>query len=327
VSFVSTQDGWLLGQAPCGPSSCLSLLRTHDGGRSWSSIPTPAAVPANGSYVTGGVGQVRFADTSNGWLFNPDLWSTHDGGATWSRSAVPDSATALETNGRQAVAVTFPTADATHEPGYSIWSTPVVADAWTSSSTTIPFGAGPVAVTQVVLHGAAGWILENDRTVIGAARLDASRWVTWQPPCLYGGGPANLAASTATDIVAVCSEGFWNDKPHAIHMYVSRDGGTTFRQAAAALPLESASPASPAPGVVFVTRYTNQGADGIIEVLATFDGGARWITVHRSSPNATVRYLGFTTSDQGVLIETDAQPRGRLLMTRDGGRHWVDVSP
>ena len=36
-----------------------------------------------------GVTEVRFTDSSHGWVFGPALWSTSDGGATWTKEAPP----------------------------------------------------------------------------------------------------------------------------------------------------------------------------------------------------------------------------------------------
>jgi photosystem II stability/assembly factor-like uncharacterized protein len=321
VTFVSTQDGWLLAREPCGATVCLSLWRTYDGGQSWNTIATPPAAHAPGPCCQG-VAQVRFADTRNGWLFAPELWSTHDGGATWARVTAMEDTFALETNGSQVVAVGFTSQLA----AFQIWSAPVGQDGWTASATTIPVGAGPVPAIQVVLQGGTGWILENDRAVVGAARLAGSRWVTWTPPCVDAGGVAMLAASSVSDIVAVCHEGDWNDKPRAVHMYVSANAGSTFARAGVPLPLESASVATPARGVAFVALSPRSDAQGA-QVLATFDGGATWTGVHTGAARSYPRYLAFTTIDQGVLIETDDQNLGRLLMTRDGGRRWSEVAP
>ena len=57
-------------------------------------------------------------------------------------------------------------------------------------------------------------------------------------------GPAYLAASTATDLVATCNEGVWGPPKQATTVYVSHDGGTTFTRSIAPGfgPVAAASP-------------------------------------------------------------------------------------
>src|SRR4051794_21631848 len=43
LTWVSNDDGWALGTAPCDNRPCTSILRTTDGGKSWVGIPAPRA--------------------------------------------------------------------------------------------------------------------------------------------------------------------------------------------------------------------------------------------------------------------------------------------
>ena len=93
ATFVSDQQGWVLGTAPCSSAPCTSMVRTTDGGRQWQGIPAPRDLLATGSAfpASSGVRGVRFADPADGWVFGSDLWSTHDGGATWNRLTIGGS--------------------------------------------------------------------------------------------------------------------------------------------------------------------------------------------------------------------------------------------
>ena len=88
VTFVSTQQGWVLGSAPCATGRCPAIARTIDGGKTWTTIDAPKTtigsepgVDVSGKGITG----IRFADLRDGWAFGPELWATHDGGKTWKR--------------------------------------------------------------------------------------------------------------------------------------------------------------------------------------------------------------------------------------------------
>ena len=41
VTFVSADEGWVLGSVPCGSTRCAAIERTTDGGRTWASAPAP----------------------------------------------------------------------------------------------------------------------------------------------------------------------------------------------------------------------------------------------------------------------------------------------
>ena len=197
-----------------GRAWCLALARTTDGGQTWTAAPAPPATVASAATGPSAV-SVRFADPMDGWIYavNPTrLWSTHDGGRqSGSRSS------------RRACRRPRPSRPWRPRAATSGWRcsprtsstvhlerSPVEQDAWTDVDTGVPIGAGPVPATQLVLHGTYGWLLENDRTVVGGARLDgAGQWLPWTPPCATANGTASLAASSATDLVAVCAGGEW----------------------------------------------------------------------------------------------------------------------
>jgi hypothetical protein len=331
ATFVSARTGWVLGSAPCGTSRCLVLLRTEDGGASWTQVqapPIPGPFPSTASGVLGAA--VRFADRDDGWVFRPTgsppdggaadgetVFVTHDGGGHWAPAPVVVPADGfgiadLEASGgvAQVVFTASPVA---------IESSPVGTDEWALSPTTLVLGAGPVPWEQLVLQGAAGWVIENDRVVVAGARLVGGAWQPWSPPCAATGGQAYLAASDPDHLAAVCDEGVFADGPERVVLELSDDGGTTFRTVAGTLPVSSfvGPVASPAPGVVLAAAAGSSGG-----ILASFDSGASWAVVSRGDAGQGYLQLGFTTSTQGLAIEAD----GRMLMTFDGGHQWTAVT-
>ena len=341
VTFASPDLGWVLGTAQCSSPPCTSILRTADGGQTWIAISAPrtpilgAALAAEAA-VGSGIGGLRFADPNDGWAFGPDLWATHDGGVTWHQVTIPGmdagQVVALEASGGYVHAALYDLTG-TSSPAVRVATSPIGTDAWQLSTATVPIGAGPVPGTQLVLSGTSGWLLQVDRTVVGGARLVNGTWVAWTPPCASVVGPAVLAASSPTELVAACDVGLWST-PKGEHLYVSHDGGTTFAETGSPVPLDqTAEIASPASGSVFVAGTTSQGS----AIVGSVDGGTNWQTTLRvaqsGSQDATFTYLGFTTSTQGVAITASGagtsnglQQVGTLLMTRDGGQTWSKVS-
>lgn len=321
VTFVSADVGWVLGTGACAGGPCAAIARTGDGGRTWSPAPAPLTAVAEGpGQATSGVSGLRFADTNNGWAFGPDLWATHDGGTTWARVTIPGVPAdapvfALETAGGIVHAAVLDGGD------FRVASSPVGSDGWSVSPVRVPVGAGPVPVVQLVLSGAAGWLVENDRTVVGGARLANGSWVAWTPPCADVVGPAFLAASSPTELAAACDVGLWSN-PTGDHLYLSHDGGSTFSRSGTAAPLTTAAMAAMAsPSAVVVG-----GSDGTGSVLAaTTDAGRTWKVVARL-PAGQIADLGFTTATQGVVIVGGVGGSASLLMTRDGGQTWHAVA-
>lgn len=321
VTFVSAKTGWVLGGV-C--ASCpATLLQTRDGGATWASVPAPPV--SLGGDSGAGVRAVRFANLNDGWVFGAEVWATHDGGAHWQKPVLPGwkpgAVDDVEASGGTVHAIVV----LDQGGGFLIESSPVHADGWQRSSTTLDIGAGPVAATTIVLQGSSGWILQNDRTVVNGARLVAGSWVTWKPPCLDVNGPAKLAAAPGS-LIAVCDEGIWGSPPpREIHVYLSNDG-TSFHRFGGAVPSDSggvAADATPGPGVILVGGGTGPTS----ALFATFDGGSTWHTVYRGGQYAQWTDLGFTTTTQGVAITGPPdRSAATLLMTHDGGHTWQPVA-
>ncbi len=331
-SFVSARTGWVLGTVPDGSSVELAVVHTSDGGITWSRSPAPDVTFDDGDR---GAAIIRFADQLDGWIMAPvtttpsrppltTLWSTHDGGASWHEVAVPggghvtalqasDGAFQLATIGSNVYAV-------------YLYSAAARSDYWARSATSLPGGAGPVASAQLTLRGGEGWAVEVDRTVVAGARLTSGTWAPWTPPCRDALGPAWLAASSSTDLVALCEEGVWGPPPPdtttGSWLFASSDGGDTF-SAVGAIP-------EPEAGDAAYSVATPPGKPRVVVVAegsglaATFDGGHTWRNVY-SAPAGQVRVIAFTTATQGEAIVTGDTNVSTLLMTRDGGAVWYPV--
>jgi hypothetical protein len=310
------------------------MARTSDAGRTWSGAPAPAATVRSVPYPFQAF-SVRFANQLDGWVYATDpgrLWSTHDGGRSWHQVVLPGLSPEASLLGMEAAAGRVNVAMV---PGNTttvhLEVSPVANDAWSDADSGVPVGAGPVPSTQLVLQQTRGWLLQNDRTVIGGSQLKAAgRWTTWTPPCQTANGTAALTASTPSNLMAVCGEGEWGPARNlpagagtaspSTWLFQSSDGGASFR-AVGPVPLASGSHvvASPAPPTVVVGGSTPA-------LYATFDGGHTWQMVYQGAPGSSWSYLSFTTLTQGVAITSTPSGRSSMLMTRDGGHSWAPGS-
>lgn len=364
VTFVSLSEGLTLGTESCTKGSlCLAMMRTLNGGRAWSARSLPASIlnvtdRTVGSSIAAlapGNLNIRFAGAQDGWIYGavarpedvgynsvfpvPVLWSTHDGGVTWSKVVLPDVTTKqgsildLEAANGTVYALTL---DGLHT---HLESSPVGADHWGLTKTVgfgIPAGGGPLT-GSIVLQGHSGWLVEgNDRGISASAQLNADgKWVAWASPCRQvGDGYVVPAASSPTDLVAVCAIGGYGVGPSKADppgkslgnswLYASDNAGATFRYESELRPLKEFTNydfggglvASSAKGVVFVNRMVGSAGS----LVVSFDDGAQWNVAYGRAPF----YLGFTSPTQGVGIVTFAHIN-KLIMSYDGGRHWAPV--
>jgi photosystem II stability/assembly factor-like uncharacterized protein len=86
ATFVSPQDGWAV--LPPGALPCTTIVKTRDGGCTWSQVADTRALKQNPPRWV----DLYFLDDRNGWLLgtNPGvLLRTSDGGLSWRRALLP----------------------------------------------------------------------------------------------------------------------------------------------------------------------------------------------------------------------------------------------
>ncbi len=323
ATFVSSKNGWVLGGVACDTGLCPAIAHTTDGGVTWAAIPAPKTTIGRSPVdETGtGISALRFANAKDGWAYGPELWTTHDGGATWAKSSIAglpkDSPVrALEAARGTVHAVVYDGAQ-----DFRIASGKVATNAWTLASVRVPVGAGPAPRPQLVLSGTGGWVLENDRTVVAGAQLRNGSWVTWKPVCLDVVGPAVLAASSASNLVAACDVGALGDAK-GDHLFASHDGGASFAEVGPATPLDAAAVIA-TPGVATIVIGGTVAAGS--ELFTSTDGGQTWSGVLPAAA-ATFADLGFTTPTQGIVIQTEQGGTSRMLMSHDAGKTWTPIA-
>jgi hypothetical protein len=111
ASFVSAQAGYVLGSRGCSLLPCKALLETTaNGGTTWAKVTAPNVklVPPFSATPATAVSTVRFANSSDGWLFNPGLWQTTDGGKQWRKVALSGVVGALAVSGGEAYVSAHP---------------------------------------------------------------------------------------------------------------------------------------------------------------------------------------------------------------------------
>jgi hypothetical protein len=287
ISFTATGEltWWLLGQAPCGKHKCTAIVRTTDGGPSFTRIPAPP---------TANVSQVRFANARDGYAFAPQLWTTHNGGRTWTEPQL----------GANELAVADGYAFAVEGSPAALMRSPVGRDKWKPVAGIGLHGEG---VGDLWVQGGAVIVQDGNRLLVSndhGAHFTHVRGVVGAGDCSYD------AAIDPSVIWGVCMTGMAPDL-----IVRSTDSGNTFGSAAQVPdgPIDAFAAATPSVAV----------ASGQGPLFRTTNGGVSWSRV--SAPAAGWTYLGFTDASHGVALGnfgSGGRQDSRLYYTTDGGASY-----
>jgi hypothetical protein len=321
VTFVSPEEAFVLGTAPCSHAPCTSIVRTLDRGASWAGLPAPVvplgtAEGASGPAVWG----IRFADPAHGFVFGSVLYETTDGGEQWALGKGPQgSILSLEVIDGQVLALTAPCqAQSGCGQTGTLLRRPLSGGSW-----------------QVVAQISNPRLIATQARV--AAMLDGTKvlvttngglsYTTHATPCATEGvAVATSVAVTGPDGLALLCAGQGAMGSVQKTVYVSGDLGASWTKAG--LPASGGDPfaiaaATPAQLVVAAESgaswlyYSGDSASTWGTAYEAGDGGQGW------------NDLGFTTTSDGVVVhgpatqDGNAEGRpGQLLFTSDGGATW-----
>jgi hypothetical protein len=331
LSFVSATRGWALGTAPCTTAPCTSLLRTADGGASWTGGPAPKAYLPDGTTdcsllpcVTG----IRFADGLHGYAYGGALFTTGDGGSTWTRETAP-YVEALEPSGNDVVRVVRTMDGCPPGCSYLVERATIGSTTWARSAS--PALRGNAALLRRNAEDAYLFLPKNPAGGAGDAHAQVAvshdrgrTWTDRPDPCgpVQQDNPAETDAADATTtpdgtLVVLCKARSAG-RPDALR--VSTDRGATFGPALGLPTGATAFAVAAASRDSVVVRTSRAGSTA--ELVRTADGGRTFTTVLRTAEAdvPTRGFLAFTTSTVG----TWSDPRGALVWrTADAGATWT----
>lgn len=276
IRFLNLSDGWAFGP---------QLWATHDGGQTWTQIPTHGwrvtALEARGQQVF-------------------SVWAQCAGAG----AGFAARCTAFEVHSSPA--------------GIDAWKPVLGASAGFSNTR-----AGTAA--SLLLTGTTAYLLPPDGLVSSGPltgpglRPAAETASPASAPCPPGpaqpdGQPSGaLLASASSRLYLLCagpSAGGQQGKD----IYTSANGGHTWQRTGQAPAAGTASFLSGSPSGALVLA-TSRG----IEVSA--DGGASWSAAGGTTPPGGFAYAGMTTSAQGVAVPADPSQHA-VWFTYDGGGTW-----
>jgi len=329
VTFVSADEAFVLGTAPCAHAPCTSIVRTLDRGASWVGLPAPAeAVGQPGLVSAPVVWGIRFATPGHGFVFGDGLWETTDGGAQWSRAA---------------------------EPGGSILSLAIVEGRVLALTARCTPGGGcaqPAFLERRALGGGSwaavekvtiGNVIDPDdliATQVGVAAVTTGGYVLVTAdggltfivnpiPCPALDQGPSVAVTSPHGLALLCTgQGYTGHTMKRV--YVSRDDGAHWAAAGTPSPDgDGGTIAATTAGQMAIATesaaswlfYSGNAGSSWRIVYAAEDGGMGWAD------------LGFTTATDGVVVHGPAnsdgnstQRPGQLFLTSDAGTTWHQVS-
>lgn len=325
VTFVSPEQAFALGTAPCSHKPCTSIVRTLDRGASWRGLPA-LVVPLGqlGGGTSPAVWGIRFATPLHGFVFGTGLWETTDGGEHWALTPGPAGVIAsLEVIDGQVLALA-----GNCSPQYGCGQSgvltrrPLSGGAWHTVATVRN-------LRSIATQARVAAVLDGTNVIVtGDGGLTKAEHTT---PCATPGVAmaSQVAVTGPGSLALLCSgQGYTGNVTKVV--YISGDLGAHWTKAGT--PAPGGDPAAITGGSV--SRLVVAAESGASWLYYSSDSGARWGTAYLAGDGGMGwNDLGFTTASDGVAVHgpalTDGNPEGRtgqLLLTSDGGATWHAIT-
>ena len=332
VTFVSTQEAFVLGTAPCSHAPCTSIVRTLDRGASWVGLPAPVVALGQPLNLTSApaVWGIRFGTPAHGFVFGTGLWETADGGEHWAQAAAPAGwILSLEVIDGQVLALV---ADCTASNGCAqegnLERRPLSGGPWQRVAPVRVTGATETT-DLIATQARVAAVLDGSAVIVtGNGGLSITSHPT---PCTtVGVAYAAAVAVTGPDSLALLCSGQGAMGSVGKTVYVSDNLGRSWTKAGT--PPLGGDPiqlAAATPDQLIVSA-----ASGASWLYYSGDGAARWDSAYEAGDGgAGFNDVGFTTTSDGVAVRApvhtgnnaDDSP-GQLLLTSNGGATWQLVT-
>jgi len=341
ASFVTANDGYVLGVVPCSSGACLALRHTNDRGASWTTVTPPPTTLGDASNTTG-VSNLQFADTEDGWAFGPALWATHDGGIHWQTVDIGGTVVAMGSGAGTAYAVVVePCQSGEVQCGYAghLFRSPAGQDHWTE----VPNVSGQFAPdsSSLVVEGQTVYLLTSYPNSQLLSSSDGIHFAPLAIPCSPKANqigpfvPTDVAASDPDDVAVACLGGAGAGSQQK-EVFISHDGGHTY-EGLPEPPMggDGAELAMPAPSTLLVgSSSAASWVYRIVQSVPTWtmpvsfpDGGVGLGDLTFVDPAHGVFIHAMATVALSILSSTNRPTRlGTLYETDDGGVDWYPVN-
>jgi len=314
LTWVSADEGWALGTAPCTTLPCTSIVRTTDGGQHWIGLPTPKAFLLQHDNCNIGcsvVSSIRFVSPEVGYVFGPNaFYLTTDGGETW--QSEPGNALGLELAGSKVVRLSTPQPYCAPGCKYEIQRADVGSTSW--QTVTLPAGGQSdnaslsASGNNVVLmtNGNPAGGASNAQSVVFSSTDAGATWSKLGEPCPQASSEIDSTALSVAgngSIAVLCRARMGG----AMSLAVSTGPGAPFTTVAA-IPESDASVVTAANSSTVLVGGTH---------LYRWDGS----TLTAVAGPSAIEFAGFESDQVGRVLANNG-----IWMTSDGGRNWTQLS-
>lgn len=327
VAFATPELGWDTGARSNAAPDQVFVRRTSDGGRTW----TDPSILNVGPQPTG-VG-IRFGRPDRGWLYGPGLWTSSDGGLTWRDTGLGGLVYAVAPVGSS---VWVLRAECRDEAGCPARLFDVNTDGTGRRVFTgLPASPG----MQGLLRVSANLAFAFESPIIGVSgaiwvtRDAGSTWAKQPIPCPapeFNAVPSLATLDGRVLWIACPTEPSAGQQLKAV--YLSLDGGATWRVRASNLVQQPTAGSIPSSGYIRQltlstpsTGFLSLGRGGMFRSV---DWGATWTdTGLPNAADAGVFSPWFVDALHGWAV-TDGPEGGvdrRLWSTSDGGASWTEL--
>ena len=327
VSWLNASDGFVLGEGDCPlpAPGCTSVLRTRDGGRTFTRLPgPPVPLATRDPSTTLAVSQLLFVDPEVGYAYGPGLWMTTDGARHWHLLAPTNVMTVIVGTAVDVLTLACssggPACTAT---GLDVWRAPPGQDTLALAAHLPGPGTGE---WSAALSGDRGVITLANAPGTGPSRLwrtddGGATWIAGTPPCAMD--PVATAATGQGELLVACT-GSAGAGQQAKTLFASRDDARTFHAVGTA-PLEGLLTQVAADGPYAIVLSARGGAD-VLD--ASSDGGRTWVTFALADGGVGLSSLAWVTPTTAVVVQGGPGLFGpdRVLISRDRGAHWTPLA-
>jgi photosystem II stability/assembly factor-like uncharacterized protein len=336
ASFVSTNEGFALGAAPCARTTCAQLVKTTDSGRHWQVAAAPPAPIASlgsssASVPADAISKILFTK-AQGFAYGPGLWMTtttadplhwvllHPGG--------PVRALAVNAGVLWAVVASCWIQDPNCvTPALRLERALVGTDTW-----HVVGGIAGYNSSELVFDGDSAWVAMWPRRFPSPVSIwrttnAGNTWARLPDPCYQPSQAidlAGLASPGGSALFELCA-GNPGAGQEAKSVLWSSNGGISTRRVGEA-PLPGLVDAFAAPSRLELVLAASSGAGFLYRSL---DAGAHWTATTLDDGGAGLSDLAFVNSSFGIVLDGGPLLHAlvdHLLVTRDGGRSWSPIT-
>ncbi|MHB1928178.1 MAG: hypothetical protein ACYCUG_01890 [Acidimicrobiales bacterium] len=316
---------WVVTRAHCGQGWCVELSSMTAHGFSSpiiTNVPAGTAPNCSGSGCLAGASNLVFANTTDGYLWGPDLYATVNGGRTW-RKLDSNPVASLAVDDGTVVRAAYLDGGCPGPCGLQLQTARVGANRWQSLPTAA--GLGSAAGIQLIgspdgpVYALAPANLakgDNNPSQLLHINLPSRTVTTLANPCPAHSQVEALAANRST-LAALC-EGYSTG-----YLTVSDTVGNTF-QAAQPVPTGNDGQIATSDGTVYLASGPIAGSGTVrYLVVSSTDNGQRW--QHQLQGTETLPALG---GDNVALVAAPGTPAAfastaTRLRVLTGTRHWT----